>query len=213
MSERKKAVSRDRKQSDDTYNARRRYIRSSKRYLEKAEKATGATAARYRSLAQENYRKAVSTYGEKKQKFSKDIREVASRLGITASKLEVTQETKKELIQESTQTLETVMKDDVRRTEREAQAVVNSPEIAHRIMGGLVDVWKNRVPTIDGKLSTKRIIPTLFDYFGVGSYQELLERLEGIVGESLYSMGDNEYFYDSVKLALQDYVAGTALVQ
>lgn len=209
-----KATPRARKAGDDTYNARRRYVRSAERYLNQADKSTGTTAARLRNLARESYNKALSTYSGTKHKVSNKIQAIGERLGASTRKIETTKKQRADLVRESFQTLETVRSQDLFRTEREAKAVVESPEISHRIFGGLVDVWKKRVPTFQGKLDIKRLMPTIFDYFGVSNYQELLEKLEGIVGENLYAMDDTDFNYDTVKLLLQSYtVENNAVIQ
>lgn len=205
------AAPRARKAGDDTYNARRRYVRSANRYLKEADKAVGANAARLKNLARDSYQKALSTYSDNKQRVSKDIRSLGERLGVSADKNVVSNEDRETLVKESFSQLESVKSKDIFRTEREAEAVITSPEISHRIIGGLVDVWKKRVPSMGGKLDTKRIMPTLFDYFGVSNYQDLLEKIEGIVGERLYEMQESELGYDTVKLMLQDYATGSVI--
>ena len=206
-----KATPRARKAGDDTYIARRRYVRSAERYLKQAGESTGATAARLKNLARESYNKALSTYSGTKQQVSGKIQAIGEQLGASTRKIETTREQRADLVRESFQTLETVRSQDLFRTEREAEAVITSPEISHRIIGGLVDVWKTRVPSMGGKLDTKRIMPTLFDYFGVSTYQELLEKIEGIVGERLYEMQESELGCDTVKLVLQDYATSNVI--
>lgn len=205
-----KASSRPHSKSDDTYNARRRYARSAERYMNKAEQTTGATAGRYRQLARQQLEKALSTYETGKQKVQGRIANVAARLGIEPTQRIRTEETRRELVQRSTSALESV--DVLTRGEVEARAILTSPEIGKRTLGGLVDVWRERLPKIDGKLQMGNVYKVLFDYFNVSSYQELLQKIENIVGDSLYAMGDEE-IYDTVKLQLQAHVLTTDVMQ
>ena len=108
------------------------------------------------------------------------------------------------------------MKDPAIRREREARAILNNSKIGSRIMGGLVDVWRDAATTIDdfGNLSidNSKILPSLFDYFEVDNVADLLDTVEQIVGDKLYNDEDSENMYEAVKMLLQTKVADNALV-
>lgn len=225
---------------DKAYNARRRFYRSAERYLDQARKNAGATAARYKELARLNLEDALKTYGvETKQKFSRPIQRIASELGIDIEgqrrELQTEREDKKEeaLRKAAVTRAETARAEllDLEsgksakalagaRTETlredEARAILNSP-IGQRIIGGTVQVWEEgaRVPADDEKgykIDKEKILPQLFDYFKVSNVAELLEKIEDITGEMLYSHGDLDEKYEAAKLVIQNYIAANNTV-
>lgn len=55
-------MARKAKESDSSYNARRREYRSAQRYLKKADENTGAVAEKNRALAKQHLMNALATY-------------------------------------------------------------------------------------------------------------------------------------------------------
>lgn len=197
------AESRPRKKSDSTYNARRRYARSAKRYIEQAEKATGAAASRYRRLAQESYKKALQTYSDTKQKVSKRIRDVGERLGIDYQKRrELYQDSKRDVRKLESESVEFTRAGQKVARQREAETIFNS-SVGKRIIGGLEGIWRDAATGPDGKVDKTKIFPALFDYFQVDNLADLLDKIESVIGDELYtSQGDETENYDTVKMLL-----------
>lgn len=219
----KKATARAKTKADEIYNARRRYYRAAQRNLKKAEQSSGATAARYRNLAKQNLDDAMATYDLGiTQMFSKPIENIARELGVDIKKrrenLQRLSEqeqgryrARREKIagQESKKVLEGSLQDESIRAEYEARALFNSP-IGSRILGGLVDVWREPATDKNGKVDKSKIIPAILDYFKVDSLSDVLNKLEKVLGESLYSNPENTDIYENVKIIIQTAVASNA---
>lgn len=213
-------MARPRKEKSDTgYNARRRYYRSAERNLKKAEKASGANAARYRALARQDLEDALSTYDSDapKQKISKPIRDIAAKLGIDIEAqrgvfITATEKERARAVERSEYALEEVLSNEKIRREREAYQLLNNPLIGRRIIGGFVDIWRDEFTGESGKFDKSKIIPVLFDYFKVNSLADLLEKIEKAIGEDLYKItGDAEVMYETVKILIQTKVADNAI--
>lgn len=210
---------------DTAYNARRRYYRSAERYLKQAQQTTGATAARYRALAQSRLNEAINTYsGSTTQDFAKPIQRLANELGVDLNKErqiiksrteKQEQEIRGRAIDEarSRTALESASQDIATRREAEARTILNSP-IGKRIIGGTVEIWQDEATVTDdygsSKIDKRKILPALFDFFKVvtGKLADLLDRIETIVGDLLYHSPDEEAFYESAKITIQQYVRG-----
>lgn len=143
--------------SDDVYNARKRFGRSGLRNLKKAQEATGATAAKYRRLAEQDLKAALSTYDAtsgKKQNYLKEIRQLSEGLSLNLTQqLEQTRRAegiqKTRVVERSFETLETRLQNPDVRREKQARAILSNDEIGSRILGGLVDVWKDKATVVD----------------------------------------------------------------
>lgn len=214
---------RARKKGDASTNARKRYYRSAERNLKKAEKSTGATAAKYRQLAKQDFENALDTYNPSTtQNFSQPIKRLANEFGVDLEgrrKEFVTagDELRERRIRQSKNVLESALQDPNIRREREARALLNNDKIGSRILGGLVDVWRDKATVTDEtgatKIDTSKIMPSLFDYFNVDNVADMLEKIEKIVGDKLYKDEDSEMMYEAVKLLIQTKVAENTLVQ
>lgn len=198
------------KSSDKAYNARRRYYRSVQRNLAKAEKSSGANAARYRAVARQDLENALNTYDPTapKQKISKPIRDLAEKFGIDLDAqrgefIASTEKQRRRAIAKSVETLEGVLQDEDIRREREARALLNNPKIGRRIIGGFVDVWRDQATDETGKVDTSQILPALFDYFDVESAADLIDKVEQIIGDMLYKDEDSDAMYEAVKILIQ----------
>lgn len=199
-------MARARKRGDDATNARKRYYRSAIRNLKRADKLTGAAAERYRLIARRDFENALRTYDSSKRrgKLSKPMQRLANRFGMLDVG-EVTKEERQKVISRSEQRKFRFFEGRKARREREAEAVFRDPTISSRILGGLVDVWRD-ASTVGGELDRQKMIPALMDYFGVDTYADLLEKVEAVTGEGLYAIGDDREYYDTVKLTLQAHV-------
>lgn len=213
---------------DTAYNARRRYYRAAERYLKDAASAVGATAARYRELARQKLNDALKTYDKgTTQPFSKPIQKIANALGIDlteerrktqAQSKKANDEIRKGAIElgkgsKSYQALESARKSTASQTlrEEEARAILNSP-IGQRIIGGTVEIWEEgaRVPADNEKgykIDKTKILPQLFAYFNVDNVADLLDEIENITGDLLYTRGDMDAIYEAAKLTIQNKIA------
>lgn len=223
MARRKQA--RPKTQADSTYNARRRYYRAAERNLKKAESESGATAARYRQLAQQNLENAVATYGENvdPSKVSKPIKELSQKLDFninlvnTESRL-TTKRDKEKIVRRSKSVLESNLQDEDVRREQQARALLNNEAIGTRIIGGLVDVWKDAATYTDEKgfekVDNKKIFPAIMEYFGVDSMAAVIDRLEEVIGEDLFATtGRADNIYEYVKVVIQSHVIDGTLTE
>lgn len=200
--------------SDETYNARRRFIRTAKNYLGKARDSVGAESMRYRELARDLLTKAASLY-ERKANItrSKDFTTTAKQLGIDVKEfMRGDDETKREqqrvkrIIDESkTWVSGKKMTREQRREWRrskEAQAILNGP-IGSRIYAGLVDVWAQ--PTFeDGELVNRQnvedINQAIMDYYGVDNMMDVISILEKQM--DIYADPKSLERYDAVSLQI-----------
>ena len=208
--------------SSETYNARRRYVRAASSYLKKAEKTVGTARDRYRYLAKDAVEKAASLYERKgnisrKGEFTRladelnvDVREhMVSRQDLTEA-----QETKRERVVEESKKVSGRKLTKADRREAEADAILSGP-LGSRIYAGLVDVWSQ--PQFDetgqlvNKKSTTEINKAIMDYFGASSMMDVIEELEKRV--NLYADPESLEKYDTVSLAIQDYLYTSMTVQ
>lgn len=211
--------------SDANYNARRRFYRSAQRNLKKAEQSSGATADRYRAIARQDLSKALDTYDKTTtQNFGKPIQNLAEKLGVNLSFHRATlkkmsdkaarklQETAKKA---SFKRLEGAISDREQRRQQEAKIIFSSG-IGSRIIGGLVDVWRDKALVIDetgkSKVDKSKMMQAIFDYFKVDNLADLLQKVEKSIGNRLYSDGETDTIYETVKLIIQGKVADNTLV-
>ena len=214
-------ASRAMRKGDIATNARKRYYRSAERNLAKAEQSTGATRSRYRALARQDFEDALSTYDPSTtQKFSKPIQRLADEFGIDLDKARsrFTSDSKQreKSIKRSAESLESSMRDPEARREKEARALLSNKKIGKRIMGGLVDIWRDEATIVTDtgelKVDQSKILPSLFDYFNVDNVADMLEKVEQIIGDKLYADEDQDSMYEAVKIMLQTKIADNALV-
>ena len=220
------------RKGDTSYNARRREYRAAQRYLKRANETSGATAEKNRALARTHLMNALETYdySAKPQKISSQIINVGTALGIDVenarsgylgslysdaggSGVQYARAAKKqeEAIARSYEALETTRKQQ--RTELEAKELISNKVIGKRIMGGLVDVWRDKVSPGNSAVENRRTIQkAIFDFFKVSSWVEILEKLEKFIGSALYSLQSELEIYETVKLAIQKGVTGNTLV-
>lgn len=210
-------------EGDEIYNARRRFYRMAQTYLNKAMKNTGAMAERYKYLARERLKDALATYKPSTtQKMSAPIRELAEKLGIDATKrrreyqesnvkqrqrAEYAYQARIEYLKEKSVDVSKSRKLNAEeKRQAEAEAVFASQTISHRILGGLVDLWRDKATYVDDdgvtKVDTSAIRGILFDYFHVDNMADLLDKLEKRIGPNLYATDGDEQ-YRVVKFELQ----------
>lgn len=207
-------MARRKRASDTAYNARRRFIRTASRYLNRSKDTVGAESARYREMARETIVKAASLYERKADiSRSRQFTNIAKDLGINVRELMRGEtETKREqqrvqnLISESRELvsdkpLSRAELVDFRR-EQEARAILNSP-IGSRIYAGLVDVWAQ--PTIEnGELVNRKSIEdinqAIMNYYDVDNMMDVIEILEQQI--DLYADPESLERYDAVSLTI-----------
>ena len=202
-------------------NARKRYYRDAERYLRQAENSTGATAARYRAMAEKRLNEALNTYTKSTtQNFAKPIQNIANQLGVDLNeardKLRSRSAKQEKQIRsraiDETRSLYALQgsRDPETLRQREARALFNSP-IGSRIIGGTVEIWQDKatVTLADGstQIDKSKILPALYERFEVDNLADLLNAIEERSGEDLYKSPDDEAFYESVKITIQTMIA------
>lgn len=227
-------MARKAKSGDTSYNARRREYRAAQRYLKKANENTGAVAEKNRALAKTHLMNALETYdySAKPQKISSQIINIGAALGIDVESVRSSYfgslysdaggagvqraraaTKQKEAIEASFQSLESARDDATQRAELEAQELLSNPTIGKRIMGGLVDVWRDKVSKgATAAENRKAAQEAIFDYFNTSSWVDVLQKLEQAVGSDLYAIASELEAYEIVKLAIQKGVTGNTLV-
>lgn len=217
---RKIGKSKERKITGDTaYNVRRRFYRKAESYLKQAESAAGATAARFRRLAKLSLDDALKTYDKSTtQTFSKPIQKLAGALGVdlddTRRKLkaksdEAAAKIRSEFIKEGegSKSEKALRSRDIAVSElreEEARAILSSP-IGKRVIGGTESIWREAatVETDEGlKIDKNKILPALYEHFNVDNLADLLDKIENIVKEKLYSEDPTDINYETVKLMI-----------
>lgn len=192
-------MARAKRAGDTARNARRRFVRQGKRYLQKAQQAIGAAKSRYQVLAQDMLENAVSLYsqGFDRAKVEKPIQELAQELNVDISTIKPT-ENKLESVAESFESLASNIDrlDERTRREREAKAILNQGNIKNRFYGGLVDIWEG--------LPKDERNQAILEHFGKDSLMDILEDLES-AGIDIYSAPNSDEMYDTGKLKVARY--------
>lgn len=209
-------MARLRKSGDTSYNARRREYRAAQRYLKKAESTSGATSEKNRALAYIHLQNAISTYDPTQtQRISAPIAKMAAQFGMTESDIRQQYQTtsdkqRRKAIKESETALSKVPADVLR--EREAQAIMNNPTISKRILGGLVEVWSDKVKSgVSAQENRTAIDKAVFEYFNADSWADVLAALEENSIDYLFAPDMGDDIYDAVKLSIQLTIAGKSI--
>lgn len=169
--------SRGPKKADTTRNARRRYERAGERLEQQAAKESGTAAERLRQLAEENYKKAVALYDDKKAQAR-----FAAKHEIATPKKSISEGGASRLIDESANALESARQDPARRRELETREIMRGP-VGSRIMAATKDIWYDaNAPKQDMALAYQKIMHA----FGANSMADVIKRFEDELGEDLY---------------------------
>lgn len=215
---------------DTSYNARRREYRAAQRYLKRANETSGATAEKNRVLARTHLVNALNTYDLTKpqQKISSEIINTGAALGIdvqarrnemfaalgeTPTKEQISKARKRqsEAVSQSFEALETTRKQQ--RAELEAKELISNKTIGKRIMGGLIDIWRDKVEKGKTAYENRQAAQkAIFEYFKVSSWVDVLEKIEQSIGSEMYAIAADLEIYEVVKLAIQKGVTGNTLV-
>ena len=199
-------MARAKRQSDDVYNARRRYRRQAERYLAKAEKASGIRKARYEAQARAATIKAAQTYAQG-QKPQGQVKALMERQGIgssTIAAVSVARGHKSGGIGRSVerlvdQSLNALVGSKPETRDQMARDILSTGNVGSRFYGGLVQVWDG---TEESRRHPNRAI---LEFFGAESIMDVLEKLEE-QGIDLYTPDVNDDVYKSVQLKLQQYI-------
>lgn len=199
-------VPRKKRQSDDVYNARRRFRRQAQRYLAKADKSGGLERARYEALARNATMNAIRLYGSG-QRVQGQVKALADRLNITEHSFElrafargfnqsgVNAKQVSDLVQKSFSALSGKgrSRDDM------ARDILSAGNIGSRFYGGLVQIWGT------DEESRKHPNKSILEYFDANDLLEVLEDLED-ARIDLYAPDVNDDVYKSVQLKLQRFI-------
>ena len=196
---------REKRNSDETYNARRRYRRQAERFIKKADESSGILKSRYEAQARNATINALSTYAKGQQPKGR-VKQLTEMLGIDAKTVQQVAFAKgmqsggvstglvSRLVQRSKQTLASAETRDAM-----AKEILSTGNVGSRFYGGLVDIW--------GDTPEHREHPnqSILDFFGTDSMMDVIEDLEA-EGIDLYTPDENEDVYKSAQLALQQYI-------
>ena len=206
-------MARAKRESDDVYNARRRYRRQAERYLAKAEKASGIEKARYEAQARDATIKASQLYA-KGQKPQGQVKALMERQGIDSSTIaavSVARGHKSGGIGRSVErlvdhSLNALVGSKPETRDQMARDILSTGNIGSRFYGGLVQVWDG---TEESRRHPNRAI---LEFFGAESIMDVLEELEA-QGIDLYTPDENDDVYKSVQLKLQQYILKTRRIR
>lgn len=196
---------REKRVSDETYNARRRYRRQAERFIKKADESSGILKSRYEAQARNATINALSTYAKGQQPNGR-VKQLTDMLGIDAKTVQqvafakgmqsggVTTGLVSRLVERSKLTLVSAETRD-----EMAKEILNIGNVGSRFYGGLVDIW--------GDTPEHREHPNqpILEFFGADSIMDVIEDLEA-EGIDLYTPDENEDVYKSAQLALQQYI-------
>ena len=189
-------MARAKRASDETYNARRRYRRQAQRLLRKAESSTGATKARYESMARAATEKAAASYA-KGQKAQGQVRNLMQKLGTTQPKEPMNADELKTFKERSYNALQ---KNQRALTKQKIASSILTGNVGSRFYAGLKPIW--------GKDAESRANPNkaILDYFKADNLLEVLQQIEQ-AGIDIYSPEDPEKDgYTNRALSLQNWV-------
>ena len=198
-------MAREKRVSDETYNARRRYRRQAERFIKKADESSGILKSRYEAQARNATINALSTYAKGQQPKGR-VKQLTDMLGIDAKTVQQVAFAKgmqsggvstglvSRLVQRSKQTLVSAETRD-----EMAKEILSTGNVGSRFYGGLVDIW--------GDTPEHREHPNqpILEFFGTDSMMDVIEGLEA-AGIDLYTPDENEDVYKSAQLALQQYI-------
>lgn len=206
-------MARAKRQSDDVYNARRRYRRQAERYLAKAEKASGLERARYQAQARNATIKAAQTYA-RGQKPQGQVKALMERQGIGAGTIAAVSAANgyksggigdgvRRLVNQS---LSALVGKGQKTRDQMARDILSTGNVGSRFYGGLVQIWDE---TEESRQHPNRAI---LEFFGADSIMDVLEELEA-QGIDLYTPDLNDDVYKSAQLKLQQYILKTRRIR
>lgn len=191
-------MARARKNSDDVYNARRRFRRQAERYIKKANETAGVAKNRYESMARNALEKAIASYaGNKPQgriaQLAEKLNITQARINVVRSEKAVTKEDRANFINESRSALFKANKDKSR--DDMAKNILSDKNVASAFYGGLSDIWAN---TETGRENPNQAIT---EYYNVESIMDVIEMLEN-AGVDIYKPSENGDTYMDVALKI-----------
>lgn len=206
-------MARAKRESDDVYNARRRYRRQAERYLAKAEKASGLERARYQAQARNATIKAAQTYA-RGQKPQGQVKVLMERQGIGAGTIAAVSAARgyksggigdgvRRLVNQS---LSALVGKEQKTRDQMARDILSTGNVGSRFYGGLVQIWDE---TEESRQHPNRAI---LEFFGADSIMDVLEELEA-QGIDLYTPDENDDVYKSAQLKLQQYILKTRRIR
>lgn len=182
-------MARRKRQSDENYNARRRYRRAAERAMKQAGKAKGVAKSRFEALARENIRKAESTYSKRPGKGAQVTEKMRNMIG---RDFQPTLQERARALQGSKEALA-----GAQNAQRMAQELLRTENIRSRFYGGLVEIWRD---------SSDRN-QAIYEFFGTDDMSMIMAYVETIA-PGIYDRADEDSEkYEDVKLKLQRYVA------
>lgn len=206
-------MARAKRESDNVYNARRRYRRQAERYLAKAEKASGIEKSRYEAQARDATMKAAQLY-TKGQKPQGQIKALMERQGIDNGMLMAMSAARgyksgglgRSVGRLVDQSLNALVGSKPETRDQMARDILSTGNVGSRFYGGLVQIWD------ETEESRKHPNRAILEFFGAESIMDVLEELEA-QGIDLYTPDENDDVYKSVQLKLQQYILKTRRIR
>lgn len=206
-------MARAKRQSDNVYNARRRYRRQAERYLAKADKASGLKRSRYQAQARDATIKAAQTYAQGQEPQGR-VKALMERQGIDRGIIAAVSAAKgyksggvgRNVERLVSQSLNALVGNRQKTRDQMARDILSTGNVGSRFYGGLVQVWDE---TEESRRHPNRAI---LEFFGAESIMDVLEELEA-QSIDLYTPDENDDVYKSVQLKLQQYILKTRRIR
>lgn len=206
-------MARGKRQSDNVYNARRRYYRQAERYLAEAQKANGLKKARYQAQARDATIRAAQTYAQGHEPQGQ-VKALMERQGIDRGTIVAVSMAKgyksggigRNVERLVSQSLGALAGSKQKTRDQMARGILSAGNIGSRFYGGLVQIWDE---TEESRRHPNRAI---LEFFGAESIMDVLEELEA-QGIDLYTPDENDDVYKSVQLKLQQYILKTRCIR
>ena len=199
-------MARTHKNSDDVYNARRRFRRQAERYIKKANETSGVAKNRYESMARNALEKAITSYaGNKPQgriaQLAEKLNITQARIHIVRAKKAVTKEGRANFIAESKSTLFTEENKGKSR-DNMAKNILSDQNVAASFYGGLSGIWAG------SEAGRKNPNQAIIDYFNTEienfhaeSIMDIIEYFEN-AGINIYKPIGNDGTYMDIALQI-----------
>lgn len=188
------------KQTDDIYNARRRFRRQAERYEKAANRSTGVERTRYITLAQSAVEKALATYSQRTKAAQGALGRLADRLGVgTALPDTRGVQDVEELTRQSRRALASNRGRASKMSDEMAYELLNTGNIGSRFFAATREAW---VREDEAYTPQNEIVPRILEFFDASSIGEVMDMLED-AGVDLYTAPENDSLYmDAVAMGM-----------
>lgn len=171
---------------------RKRYRRSAERLWKEAKEASGTKRERLELSARNMLQKTFDTY-EKAPRGK--VASLAREMGVEYKQQSA--ETRNQSIDLEASARYRVK--DTQFRETMAKDILKTGNIGSRVLGGLSDVWK-------GEKTAEGIQEKIFDFLGVNSWEEVIDKIEEIAPNLYENSNDKDETYDDVTSRVMAYI-------